>query len=165
VAKGKPAGSKGARPGKPTKALVECCRKQHAGGNPLMLLIAVDACLRTGRKVPRWAAQEFSDRIENWFRAQVKTLDEAFGVQRPPGEHSAGRKKRELLRPYIVLRVLALNTFQGVPIDDGMFERVARELKVSGLKVAGSYVKKVYYQRDSHALRALRPFLRSVTIS
>lgn len=156
MAKGKPAGSKGARPGKPTKALVECCRKQHAGGNPLMLLIAVDACLRTGRKVPRWAAQEFSDRIENWFRAQVKTLDEAFGVQRPPGEHSAGRKKREHLRPYIVLRVLALNKFQGVPIDDGMFERVAREERRAALHAWGQYVRNLVSPADAKVIQISR---------
>ena len=109
------------------------CRRQPAH-------VVVDACLRTGRKVPRWAAQEFSDRIENWFRAQVKTLDEAFGVQRPPGELSAGRKKREHLRPYIVLRALSLNKFQGVPIDDGMFERVAREERRAALDAWGRYV-------------------------
>jgi hypothetical protein len=65
---------------------VEWCRKEYAGGNPLMLLIAIDACLRAGSKAPMWTAQKFCDRIDQWFRGQAKTLDEAFGVQRPPGD-------------------------------------------------------------------------------
>jgi hypothetical protein len=86
VAKRKPPRSKRARPRKLTEALVEWCRKEYAGGNPLMLLIAIDACLRAGSKAPMWTAQKFCDRIDQWFRGQAKTLDEAFGVQRPPGD-------------------------------------------------------------------------------
>jgi hypothetical protein len=160
VAKRKPPRSQRARPRKLTEALVKWCRKRYARGNPLMLLIAVDACLRTGSKVPLWAAQKFCDQIDKWLRAQVKTLDEAFGVQRPAGKHFDRRKKREALRPYIVLRVLDLNKFQGVPIGGGLFEQVARELKVSA-----PYVSDVYYERDSRALRALRPILQNVAIS
>lgn len=160
MAKRKPPRSKRARPRKLSEALVEWCRKQYAGGNSLMLLIAVDACLRTGSKVPPWAAQKFCDQIDEWLRAQAKTLDEAFGVQRPAGQHFDRRKQREALRPYIVLRVLDLNKLQGVPIGDGLFEQVARELNVSA-----SYVREVHYENDSRTLRALRSILRSVRIS
>lgn len=138
MAKGKPAGSKGARPGKPTKALVECCRKQHAGGNPLMLLIAVDvACAPAARC---HAGRRKNSLIGSKIGSAPRSRRSTFGVQRPPGEHSAGHKKREHLRPYIVLRVLALNKFQGVPIDDGMFERVAREERRAALDAWGRYV-------------------------
>ena len=139
-----------------TEALVEWCRKQHAGGNPTALLIAVDACLRSGSKVPLWAAQEFCDRIDEWFRFQARTLDEAFGAERPRGKHFDKRRKRERLRPRIVLRVLQLNR-QDEPIGGGLFERVGRELGVSA-----SYVSDVYYENDSPSLRLL---LRNAVIS
>jgi hypothetical protein len=77
------------------KALLEQLRKDRNRGDPRALLYVVDFCLRTGTKVPLWAAQEFCDRIDQWFRSQVATLDEAFGVQAPKGEHFKSRKQGE----------------------------------------------------------------------
>src|SRR5262249_31010030 len=67
--------------------------------------------LAGGQAPPPEASTAFVERYDRWFKLEVRTLDEAFGVERPKGMQIDDQAaERERLRPYIVLRVEAWRT-------------------------------------------------------
>jgi hypothetical protein len=125
---------------------LEICREKFEAGDTYYLLLAIDLCLRTGRRVPRPFQQAFNDRFLLWTDNRVRSLDEAFGVERPSFRYGGRKrfkfddaKERARLAPLIVMRVAELCRTRRPPIDDGLFEIVAEELNSTP-----GYVKKLY---------------------
>ena len=132
------------------RALLEDFRKRYASGDNGALLDIVDACLRTGRKVPLWAAQPFCDRFLDWADAREQTLDQAFGIPPTTSRKFEARRTHNRLRPKVVFRVMQLSLIENMSIGDALFAQVARELRTSE-----ATVRRVYYDKASEALKKI----------
>ena len=131
---------------------LEAYRRRYHRGDSAALLHALDLWLECFCGPPTWIADEYFNAISEW-RAGA-TLDEAFRVQHAKGEHVVQRRKREVLRPAIMLEIARLEQ-QGAPIDFRTFGRVGDEIGKSA-----SYVSKVYYERKSASWRKVLSHLR-----
>jgi hypothetical protein len=134
--------------------------KKVKQGDAHALITAIDFCLRSGRPVPLFFAQNWCDRTLAWFNDQVETLDEALGVQRPKGQHFQELKKRSGLRPGIVLRVLYVKRTQNLPIGDEVFAIVGEQLGVTT-----RFVRDTWYAPESKAWRTLLKTAREIVIA
>jgi hypothetical protein len=138
--------------------LLERLWKQFQAGDNQALLNFIIWQLSRGKLPPPEALTEFIARYNRWRLGDVRTLDEAFGVQRHKGKHlrvrrlggnrSGMRASREQYRRHIVVRVYELHFDEGLPIDKGLFEIVAKEL---GL--ARSTAEEIFYEPASRAWR------------
>jgi hypothetical protein len=139
-----------------TDLLLKRYHESFDRGDKLALLEAIDLCGRAGL-LPLWVGNAFAAALSAYRRYQAPTLDQAFGVERPTGEHFEKRRERERLREWILLRVYSLHYQEAAPFDMGTFARVAKEIKKSP-----SYVLDIFSEPESDALR--EP-LRNVTVS
>jgi hypothetical protein len=112
-----------------TDLAIDECRKLFEAGDPKALLEAIDFCARSGSAMPLWLAEAFCARFDKWSRYEVKTLDQAFGVERK-GERISNRKHREWLKPRVAWEVSRLHRQEKLPIDEALFERVGEILKI-----------------------------------
>jgi hypothetical protein len=74
-----------------------------------------------------------------------------FGPPVPKSTHLKTEKRNAELRHLVVERVEALG--RQLPIDKGLFEKIARELRIKGVK--GTTVSKIYYDKRSRELREM----------
>src|SRR5262249_31277644 len=109
------------------RAYLAWFEKRYKEGHKGALLDVVDGCLRTGRKVPLWAAQLFCDCYLNFADGRVQTLDQAFGIPPTTSRKFEARKTHNRLRPKIVYRVMQLNLIENMSIGEALFAQVARE--------------------------------------
>lgn len=123
----------------PTDLAIEDCRKRFEAGDPKAFFWAVDYCLRTRTATPLWLAQAWCEGFDKWVRYEAKTLDQAFGVERK-GERVSDRKRRLRLQPRVAWEVIRLHQEENLPIDEALFERVGKALKIS----AGT-ARDIYY--------------------
>src|SRR5262249_35006551 len=106
---------------------------------------------------PDWLRQAYFVAWGRYCRYEVDTLDQAFGVERPKGQHIEDARKREELRKPILFRVYYLHYCENKPLDAGTFAQVADELGVStGL------VTQIFGSAESDELREI---LRNLRIS
>jgi len=112
-----------------TDRAIERCRKRYETGEAKALLDAIDLCARSGSAMPLWLAEAFCACYDKWFRYRVKTLDQAFGVERK-GERISDRRSRETLKPHVALEVSRLHRKEKLPIDEALFERVGEKFKI-----------------------------------
>lgn len=134
-----------------TAQMVEKLRRKYEGGvddqdreqppDPAALLDAIDFCARAGMPMPRWLAEAWCARYEDWMLFRAKSLDEAFGVSRPKGMHIDGAAQRQRLKARVVLEVLRLHGEEKLPIDQDLFDRVGKVLGIGG-----GLVNKIYYK-------------------
>jgi hypothetical protein len=130
--------------------LIKQQRQKFKKGDARALLDAVDLCIRTGRRVPPDLATAFCDRLDRYFRDQVETLDEAFAVQRPKGQHFNERKKRAHLRPIITFNVLQAQQIDNKPIGGELFAIVAKKLGLTE-----RYVRDRWYDPENRDWRRM----------
>ncbi|WP_338689609.1 hypothetical protein V5279_26825 [Bradyrhizobium sp. 26S5] len=64
------------------------------------------------------------------FRYEVKTLDQAFGVERKR-ERISTRKLHLSLQPRVAWEVIRLHRQENLPIDEALFERIGKQFKIS----------------------------------
>jgi hypothetical protein len=118
---------------------------RYRAGNDQALLDLIIWSLSGGRLPPVDAITAFVARYDRWRAEEVRTLDEAFKVQRQKGVHiRGGRFTRGRLRPYIAVRAAELHKGENMPIDRGLFETIAVELKIGT-----STVEKIYYEPET----------------
>lgn len=106
---------------------IEECRKRIEAGEAKALLEALDYCARSGSSMPLWLAEAFCSCYGKWLRYDVKTLDQAFGIERK-GERISDRKLRESLKAPVALEVSRLQ--EKLPIDEALFELVGKKFKI-----------------------------------
>jgi hypothetical protein len=114
-------------------------RPQIKAGDGAALLLAIDYCARSGMAMPEWLGLAFPQRYDNWRKFRAKTLDVAFGVTRKKRIRIEQQRVHEELKPHVVYWVRQLQR-RGASIDDGLFERVGKKLKIKG-----ALAKRVYY--------------------
>jgi hypothetical protein len=112
------------------------------------VLDAVNYCISSGLTVPPFLAQEWLDRIYPWYFDQIASLDEAFEVQRPKGQHFEDLKRRSALRQPIVLRVIHVKRTQNLPLGGELFAIVGRQFGVTE-----RYVREIWYSKESEFWR------------
>jgi hypothetical protein len=115
--------------GKLTDLAIEDCRRRFEAGDAKALLEAIDFCARSGTAMPLWLGEAVCARFDRWFRYDVKSLDQAFGVERK-GERISDRKLRQSLQPRVAWEVIKLHKEEKLPIDDALFERVGKMLNI-----------------------------------
>lgn len=124
--------------------------KRYKKGHNNALLDVVDGCLRTGRKVPLWAAQLFCDCYLDFADGRVQTLNQAFGIPPTTNRKFETRKKHNRLRPKVIYRIVQLHTIENMAIDGELFAKVGRELGTSA-----STVSRLYYDKEGELLRKI----------
>jgi hypothetical protein len=126
-----------------TALAIEDCRKRFEAGEARALLDALDFCARSGRAMPLWLAEAFCASYEKWQRYDVKTLDQAFCVERK-GERIPNRKLRESLKPGVAWEVNRLHKKEKLPIDPALFERVGKRFNIPM-----GMARDIYYKDNS----------------
>src|SRR5262249_36768934 len=121
--------------------------KRYDDGDRSALL---DAIYVLGVILPAWVREGFA---EAWWtrycQYKVKTLDEAFGIKRPQGQHLKAARKRELLRPQIIFEVYRRHG-KGAAPDQQTFAAVGRDVGISGGEAS-----KIFSEPESDELREL----------
>jgi hypothetical protein len=113
-----------------TDLAIEDCRKRFEAGDATFLLHAIDYCARSGSAMPLWLGEAVCARFDSWFRYEIKSLDQAFGVERK-GERISNRNSRERLKPHVAWEVSRLHREEHLPVDEALFERVGNTFKIS----------------------------------
>jgi hypothetical protein len=129
--------------GKLTDLAIEDCRKRFKAGDPKALLEAIDYCARSGSAMPLWLGEAVCARFDSWFRYEVKSLDQAFDVERK-GERISNRQSRERLKPRVAWEVSRLHREENLPVDETLFDLVGRTFGVS-MRTA----RAIYYSDDN----------------
>jgi hypothetical protein len=129
-----------------TDLAIENCRKRFEDGEAAALFEAIDYCARSGTAMPVWLAEAFCSRYIAWLKYQVKTLDQAFGVERK-GERIPERRERESLKLRVVIEVDKLHRQQGLPIDEALFELVGEALEIKPGMARDIYYKDNEWRR------------------
>ena len=91
--------------------------------------------------MPEWLVDAFYKATNPWYSMDVKTLDEAFGVEWPKRKHFADVKRDYQLRFAVFNRVMDARIYDRKPISDATFAEIAPEFHVSG-----SVVSRYYYE-------------------
>jgi len=114
----------------------------------------LDAIVVLGVFLPVWVREGFFEAWEKYRQYKVKTFDEAIGVKRVKGQHLEAARTREVLRPQIIFEVYYLHA-KGAPLDQGTFEKVGRDLGISGGEAS-----RIFSEPESDDLREIVRNLR-----
>ncbi|MCR6651805.1 MAG: hypothetical protein NVV73_10100 [Cellvibrionaceae bacterium] len=114
-------------------------------GEKEAVLEAVRTCAKHGLPMPNWLATETINNLKKWANYEVKTLDEAFGVQRKKGIHINAERKKWRLEINVPIRVAAYQK-EGRSVDQDLFDEVGKELGVSGSSARDAYYNSFFYK-------------------
>lgn len=85
------------------------------------LLEALITAASLGLPMPQWLAGRVAQAVSSYRNYEVKTLDEAFGVQRPKGKRLDAEQSERQNALYVVAETLRLHA-EGEPISANLFE-------------------------------------------
>ena len=136
--------------------------KQHAAGNGLALLKAIDLCARAELPSPRWATEAFSQALKRVDDFAVGSLDEAFGHKRPKGKRLSKLRSDkakglnvyvEILQAHIGYDDTLKAPVAPQPICPALFEAVGQRHGLSE-----GTCRKLYYRVRAEQRRAFPKF-------
>jgi hypothetical protein len=128
--------------------------KRYECGEKDYLLEALRlCCVSEEQKLTDWVAREVVIAIDKWDRSKVRTLDEAFDVERPKGYSQKAAEKKRALQNIVFVEVTNLRRDQ--PVDDFLFETVGNEHGI-GITQAKYY----YYDKK----KEIDPILESLNL-
>lgn len=96
---------------------------ESGSGEALLEAISLAATLHL--PMPTWLAGATTSAIASYRNWNARTLDEAFGVQRPKGQRQDAVLSENANALYVIAEVFRLRA-QGEPIDAGTFEKAGR---------------------------------------
>lgn len=105
-------------------------------GERAALLEAVEYCVWTRIPIPEWARREYLRAFDAWKSYECRTLDEAFGVDRPKNLNLAGQRSRRKKQLLAWLRVSDLKN--SMPLIEA-FAKAAEELDISDSRARDYY--------------------------
>jgi hypothetical protein len=126
-------------------------KRSFEAGDKSKLLWTIYACLDMRRPMPEWVRVAFLNTYQAAERFEIKSWDQVFGRPIPRGTHLAKERRNAQLRWTVIERVETLKAKQRV--DKGLFEKVACNLKIKGVK--GTTVSDIYYDKQNHELRKI----------
>jgi hypothetical protein len=115
--------------------IAEICELEFRAGRKAALFETMYFCIGADAPLPVWAKVAFLEAYDS----KPRSWDEAFGRPVPKGKSAAKARKLGAIELKLWFRVREMHK-AGVPIDDGMFEKVGKEFKVS---LADA--KRIYY--------------------
>lgn len=124
----------------------EAFRSSFEDGNSESILMALRTCAKHKLPMPDWLAAAYMSRLSDWTMLRVKTLDEAFKVERPKGFHlkaTHNKKNLEMNIPSVVMRLKR----EGLSTDEYLFERAGEILGVKTSKAREAYYDSFYYKK------------------
>jgi hypothetical protein len=124
-----------------TKRMAEFQRQFDAGANQAMLYALAECVLSSPElPIPEWVKKAFEQAVYKVMTAQVASWDDVFGRPLPKGKQLAATQRRLKLREQVWQRCW-WRIYRGAKIDQGLFEAVARELRVGERQV-----RELYYE-------------------
>ena len=113
--------------------------KRYEGGEKDCLLEALRlCCVSEEQKLADWVAREVVIAIDKWDRSKVRTLDEAFDVERPKGYSQKAAEKKRKLQSIIYVEVRILVS-EGQAIDEFLFETVGEKFGIGKTQASKYY--------------------------
>lgn len=135
-----------------TERLIEDCRRRFEAGDKTALLDAIDLCARSGTVMPVWLAEAYGAGYTAWATYKVRSLDQAFGVERK-GKRITDLQRREALKAIVVIEVDKLRQ-ENTPTGEGLFEKVSKKLKIPTGQVRAIYYDSSW-RKFNEAIRAM----------
>jgi hypothetical protein len=133
----------------------EAYRCRYARGkNNALLLYALFDWLSSYQGPPAWIADAVCAALLKWIACEAPTLDAAFGVSRPRGQHAEKQRKRIALRFHILAQIERQRR-RHVPIGRELFDLVGADVGETG-----SFVSTVWYDEASVAMRKILQKIR-----
>ena len=99
---------------------------EYAAGDKFALARMIVVCAIRRCAIPKWAAETFEGAVSYALTGDIKSWDEVFGK---PARRKVDRKWMYMDRVYF--EVLAAKG-KGEAIDDLLFERIGKQLKIGG---------------------------------
>jgi hypothetical protein len=116
--------------------------QRYAAGDRFALMYAIRVCANHDLLMPLWVALAYIEGFDQVNHYRADSWDTAFGRPFPKGGHLARARQRHMHRPQVYVRVMEiLKSEEGATIDDGLFERVGKELGISK-----TLCSELYYQ-------------------
>jgi len=116
-------------------------QREYKRGDKLAPIRALLDVLNYGMRSPDWLTEYFSTHIEQWLSLEAKTLDQALGVEWKKGKSFEAARRARRLEERIYNEVTRLHVQKGLPIDEGLFEQVAKSVEVGKTKAAEIYYR------------------------
>ncbi len=99
-------------------------KKSFDEGNNACALHALAFSLYFDAKPPEWAIKHLNNGYQRWHYAEVRTLDEALGIERPKGFRLDAAKRNAMHAAAIMIEVN--KRLQQESYDDEIFEEVGK---------------------------------------
>ena len=137
---------------------IERCRLLFEAGDRGALLQALGECSLQDLPMPDWLARAYLRAYREGIHYKVRSWDDVFGSPSPKGKNLelARVRRTQIVEVYICVRGI-LDREPSPAIDQGLFERVGKELGISW-----STVKNLYYAKDSPRAAKLHPFVQAL---
>jgi hypothetical protein len=127
--------------------------RRYAAGDRFALMHAIRVCANYDLAMPLWVALAYIEGFDRVLHYRADSWDDAFGRPFPKGGHLARARLRHMRGPQVYVRIMEiLKSEKGATIDDGLFERVGKELGVSK-----TLCSKLYYQQKKLGEAILNP--------
>ncbi len=93
-------------------------QNKYKEGDKFALLQTIEFCAQAEIKIPKWAANGYTEVFRQISDLEFKSLDEAFGVTYPKGKQLHAAYKKKKYQPSMYLEVLQASK-DGLPIGYG----------------------------------------------
>ena len=97
---------------------------------------------------PKWAIEHVADGYGRWSKAEVKTLDEALGIQRPKG-FRLDAVNRSLMHGGMIL-IDVNKRLETEPYDDEIFEDAGKKWGIGKTAAKDIYYSEMDYLKLNH---------------
>jgi hypothetical protein len=124
-------------------AYLEGLHTNFNAGDKNALFQAIRECGRQNIPMPEWTVNAFFAATNRWYRMDVKTLDDAFGIEWPKGKRFDAAKRNQNLSYAVYRRCFELSNPELPPEtrrrrDNQLFEDVGKEFGI-GKTLASRY--------------------------
>ena len=135
------------------KDIAEMETAYRAGDNQV-LLDAINICARHQLPMPEWVAAGWKQSYTKWKHYEVKTLDNAFNVERR-GKHLSALRKHSRLKsaiPYAIFKEIEA----GKATDEELFDAVGKRFGIGG-----PTARDIFYKNKDAVLKTYRRFQKN----
>ena len=103
----------------------------YKAGRKAALLQAIALSIRHHQPIPDWAASAFDDAYGAVMMGATRSWNDVFGDPHPISKHLK-TVQGDNMKFGVYARVQDIHEREGVPIDDELFTRVGKEMRLGG---------------------------------
>lgn len=112
----------------------------HKNGNRQALMEALFVCSLNSLPLPRWCEMTFLKAYRKVRQYRAKSWDEVFGQPHKKGTHLATKRQEREKSLLVYRRIKEIKENEPTtPIDEALFERVAKEFHFCGKTMIAEY--------------------------